>query len=215
MKQYLMILFVAIATMGQSRAQTAIKNPLVAYSGEWADKKYDQCNTAAKETYLSAAEKELIWVLNMARTNPKLFCRTVVAPYARENNVDMESEVYYLSLMREMNKMGPLGILNADKACATSAACHAEWSGKTGYVGHDRRNGNCKNVEKHDGECCSYGETEPLSVIISLLIDENVPSLGHRHILLGAYSGIGVAIRPHKGYRTNAVLDLIRKDPGY
>lgn len=208
-------MFLMTTMMGQSWAQSASQNPLAAYSSEWAEKKYDQCNTAARETYLSASERELIWVLNMARANPKLFCRTVVAPFAKENGIDMESEVYYLSLMREMNKMEPLGILSPDKASATSAACHAESSGKSGYTGHDRQNATCNKLKKFNGECCSYGETEPVGVIVTLLVDEDVPSLGHRYILLGAYAKIGVAIRPHKIYRTNAVLDLLRKDPGY
>ena len=209
MKQYLMILFVAIATIGQGRAQTASKNPLVKYSPEWADKKYDQCNTAAKEAYLSAAEKELIWVLNMARTNPSLFCSTVVTPYSKDNYIDMESEKYYLSLVKELQSIKPLGILGPDKACAASAACHAEWSGKTGYTGHDRQNATCNKLKKFNGECCSYGVDEPVGVIVTLLVDEGVPSLGHRMILLGAYDKVGVAIRPHKAYTINAVLDLI------
>jgi hypothetical protein len=43
---------------------------------------------------------------------------------------------------------------------------------------------------------------------MDLLIDEGVPSLGHRIILFKPHTQIGVSIQPHKKYRWNAVLDL-------
>ena len=61
-------------------AQTPV-NPLAAYSTAWNQTKYMQCNTAAHTGYLSEKEKELVWVLNMARLNPSLFVSTVVNVY--------------------------------------------------------------------------------------------------------------------------------------
>jgi len=45
--------------------------------------------------------------------------------------------------------------------------------------------------------------------VISLLIDENVHSLGHRKIMLSnEYTLIGVSLQPHINYGTNTVLDF-------
>ena len=59
-----------------------------------------------------------------------------------------------------------------------------------------------------NGECCDYGHNNALDIIMSLLIDEGISSLGHRNICLSSYSKIGVAIQPHKLYGYNAVMDF-------
>lgn len=202
------LLMIVASPTGQ--AQPKGRNPLSSYATEWNDPKYNACNTAANAKYMSANEREVIWILNMARMEPALFAKTVVRPYSERNDIDMTSTKYYLSLMRELRNHEPLPILQPDKVCFTSAECHAVTSGKSGYTGHDRQTRQCENVEKFNGECCSYGVGTPVGVVVTLLVDEDVPLLGHRNILLGSYAKIGVAIRPHKGYRTNAVLDLLR-----
>ena len=205
----LMVLFIFLAPLAM-QAQTKPQNPLSAFGEEWNDPKYDACNTAAKAKYMSADERETIWILNMARTEPALFGKTVVRPYSQRNGIDMTSATYYLSLMKELRNLQPLPILQPDQVCFTSAQCHAVSAGKTGYTGHDRQSQQCRDVKKFNGECCSYGVEEPIGVVVTLLVDEDVPSLGHRNILLGSYAKIGVATRPHKSYRTNTVLDLLR-----
>jgi len=211
MRKCLIVLYSAVALLLVNvYVAKAQQNPLIAYSTEWDAPEYAACNTAAKATYMSAQERELIWVLNMARLNPPLFARTVVKPYSAENGIDMESQQYYRSLMRDLMKMEPLTSLIPDRTAYNSARCHAETSGKAGYDGHKRQTSQCEQVKKFHGECCSYGVETPVGVVVTLLVDEDVPSLGHRKICLGAYGKIGVAIRPHKGYRTNAVMDFLR-----
>jgi uncharacterized protein YkwD len=188
--------------------QKSSTSPLSKYSEEWNAPKYTTCNTAAQAKYMTEEERTTIYVLNLARMNPKLFCQTVVRPYAEEAGIDMSSEHYYKSLMRQMNKMEPLGLLQPDNACWASAACHAEAMGATGKTGHERKSSKCKQVKHYNGECCSYGVNGAVGVIVDLLVDEGVESLGHREILLTEYKKIGVATRPHSSYRTNTVLDL-------
>lgn len=188
---------------------TNVSSPLARYSSEWNADKYKACNTAANARYMSEEERTTIYVLNLARTNPKLFCETVVKPYCEEAGIEMNSEHYYKSLVRQLNKMEPLGLLQPDNICWTSAACHAETAGKNGYTGHERQTSKCNQVKRYNGECCSYGVVSPVGVIVDLLVDEGVESLGHREILLTEYKKIGVATRPHSSYRTNTVLDLV------
>ena len=58
------------------------------------------------------------------------------------------------------------------------------------------------------GECCHYGNSDALDIVIKLLIDRNVASLGHRRVCFGDYTALGVSIRPHTTYGKNAVLDF-------
>jgi hypothetical protein len=185
-------------------------NPLASYSEQWNAATYNSCNTAAKASYLTAEEKELIWILNMARANPEQFAMTVVKPYSERHGIDMDSKQYYKTLMKQMLSIAPLSILQPDKTAFISAECHAVSGGKSGYVGHSRQSAQCKKVQKYNGECCSYGVHEPVGIIVTLLVDEDVPSLGHRMICLGDYTKVATAIRPHKGYDINAVLDFLR-----
>ena len=77
-----------------------------------------------------------------------------------------------------------------------------------GYAGHKRVNADCEKQKSYNGECCDYGNDDPLEIILSLLIDEGIPSLGHRKVFLSAYTKIGVSIQPHKRYGTGVVFDF-------
>jgi hypothetical protein len=190
------------------RAQTNV-NPLAEYSGIWNQPQYLKCNTASEITYLSAKEKELVWVLNMARLNPKLFLSTVVNDYPERSGQGRLSGVReYKSLQSDLIRLEPLSILAPDSLCRVSALCHAQESGTRGYVGHERFSKNCEQKEHFNAECCDYGFTEAVDIVMHLLIDEDIASLGHRHALLGKYQKIGVSIQPHKTYQYTAVLDF-------
>jgi uncharacterized protein YkwD len=182
----------------------AYVSPLKEYSDEWNDPKYAVCNTARNANYMTSKEKEVIHILNLARMNPKLFCSTVL----KTDTYEAENE-YYTSLAETLEKMTPVDILQPNKESFQSAQCHAISSGKLGYVGHTRQSANCKRLAHFYGECCSYGETDAIGVVMQLLIDEGVPSYGHREICLSdAYLSIGVSIQPHKQYGMTAVLDF-------
>lgn len=187
----------------------AEQSPLAVYSNEWNNATYKQCNTAAHTNYLDDKEKEVIWILNMMRKNPSLFASTVVKKYPDQSGrTRLKNVREYKSLLKALEKLQPLSILVPDSLSWVSARCHALESGKKGYVGHDRQSKNCKSLTHFMGECCQYGEETPIDIVMSLLIDEGVPSLGHRVIFLGTYDKIGVSVQPHKSYRINTVLDF-------
>ena len=59
------------------------------------------------------------------------------------------------------------------------------------------------------GENCSYGYNDSESIVMSLLIDEGVASLGHRkNILSKDFKRVGVAIGKHPTYKYCAVMDF-------
>lgn len=186
-------------------------SPLAAYSKVWNDSKYLKCNTAANTAYLSRNEKEVIYILNLIRSNPALFTKTVLLKYPEVSGQGYlaDDTFYFLSLVNTLNKMSPQGLLYPDNTLFASAKCHAYQSGITGYVGHERKTRNCMTKKKFDGESCDYGHNNPLDIVLSLLIDEGIPSLGHRQICLDSYSKAGVSIQPHTRYGYNAVLDFM------
>jgi uncharacterized protein YkwD len=186
------------------------QSPLAAYSPAWNNAMYKKANTAAKANYLSKQEKQIIYILNLARMNPPLFANTVVKQFpGKIGNRELTKHPDYISLIDTLKKLKPLPLLYPDSLCWLSAKCHATSSGETGYVGHNRVNDMCESVSHFSGECCHYGYADPFSIVISLLIDEDVPSLGHRKILLlKRFTKLGVSLAPHKEYGTNAVLDF-------
>ncbi|MDB5201944.1 MAG: hypothetical protein JWQ27_1353 [Ferruginibacter sp.] len=184
-------------------------SPLSHFSAEWNNEKYQVCNTAADVKYMSATEKEVIHILNLARMNPSLFNSTVVKQFpAFSNQADLNGNSYYQSLQATMQHMPALNILTPSQPCFESALCHAQSSGVSGYVGHDRRTAECEKKKFFFGECCDYGHADALGIVMALLIDRNIPSLGHRKIFFGKYNTVGVSIQPHKAYRSNAVIDF-------
>jgi hypothetical protein len=141
--------------------------------------------------------------------NPALFAKTVVLQYPDyAGEEELKQSSYYRSLLEFLKNKKTMPLLYAEKSLFESAKCHAETSGQAGYVGHNRRSAGCKSVETFMGECCQYGYQDPLMIVMNLLIDEDVPSLGHRIVLFKPHTQIGVSLQPHKKYRWNAVFDL-------
>lgn len=197
-----LLVFVSFIPSREVSPSTVSASPLADYSNDWNDVKYLKCNTALKANYMTAAEKEVIYILNLARMNPVLFANTVIKKYPTYRSD------YYISLLNMMLKLKPVKLLYPDSLCFTGAQCHAINSGAKGYVGHTRSTAECRKKWYYNGECCDYGHNNPLDIIMSLLIDEDVPSLGHRDICLGDYKKIGVSIQFHKAYQHTAVLDF-------
>ena len=204
-----LLVFVSFIPAKQIPAASTTISPLADYSAEWNDPKYLKCNTAANVSYLSAEEKKTIYVLNMIRMNPVLFGKTVMQQYPDKGGHGVfRNSSFYKSLIQTLQKTQPMELLYADSLCFKSALCHAQTTGKDGTVTHDRTTEECKKQLYFRAECCHYGYNTALDILVSLLVDEGVPSLGHRESLLGAYQKLGVSIQPHKKYGNTAVLDF-------
>lgn len=185
------------------------QSPLAVYSPEWNNAKYLTCNTAAKAAWFTEDEKKMIYILNLVRMDPALFASTVLKQYPdQSNHLSLRNTDEYKSLMDTLRKLKPLSLLSPDSLCFVSARCHAISSGEAGYVGHVRKTTECAANMKFSAECCEYGHKDPLAIIMALLVDEGVASLGHRYACLGLYSKVGVSIQPHQVYYFNSVLDF-------
>jgi len=195
---YIVLQILVITAEAQDITYPSIQGLPKDFSASWQDPKYLEANTAVYEDYLTVEEKRIYYYLNLVRMNPKLFAETYLS-HLRNSRDNYESSLY-----AELQKIKPLPVLKPNRKLFESAKCHATESGIKGYVGHKR--GKCK--EYFMGECCQYGLSDAMEIVIDLLIDQGVSSLGHRKICLGNYTELGVSIQPHKSYGVNAVLDF-------
>lgn len=149
--------------------------------------------------YMNDTEREVIQMLNIARMYPKWYLYFFLRTPRTANERTLHQTMSTMKTVPDP--------LIPDQALFESARCHALSSGKTGYVGHVRQDKNCR--KKFGGECCEYGNSSAADIVLNLLIDEGVPSLGHRFICLSpSFRKVGVSMQPHKTYGTNTVLDF-------
>ncbi len=162
----------------------------------------------SRDTFQNANEKAILYYMNLARVKPQLFLKKYVLPNLRDT-----SSYYQKTLIETLRKMQGVEALKANFTMFQLAYCHAYESGRTGYVGHARKK-TCNIKGGYNAECCAYGhagysDDPALNYVLQLLVDEGVPSLGHRTIILmKGLKTVGVAIQPHKTYGENVVIDF-------
>ena len=186
-------------------------SPLSGFDREWNKPQYSNCNTAAQIPYLSGAEKQVIYILNLMRANPQFVLNSVVRKYINQSPyVNAAKNKFYIeSLMQTLNKLTPLPPLTPNEKCYLSARCLAQIEGQAGYMGHDRKTKDCKNKSFFDAECIAYGNNDPLDIVMNLLIDAGIPSLSHRKICIDNYTSVGIDISTHKTWQYIAVIDFV------
>ncbi|MCF8227019.1 MAG: CAP domain-containing protein [Bacteroidales bacterium] len=182
---------------------------------QWDTSVIRQANTAADFEYYSDEEKKVVFFMNLARIDGPLFAETFLDEYTRVHQID--NNTYLRSLYRDLKKTEGLPVLVPEEDLTSIAQGHAIESGKTGHTGHknfDRRfDPLMGNPYMEVGENCSYGYANAIDIVVSLLIDDGVKSLGHReNILKPSFNSVGVAIREHKRYRFNCVIDFGKQD---
>jgi len=169
-----------------------------------------RANTALNVDYMSGEEKLVVLLTNLARTDGLLFSETFLNAYLE----GIETNKYSKSLYKDLKSVRNLPLLYPEKDLFEAALGHAEKSGKSGHVGHEGFDARFKPLLKkynNVAENCAYGYEKAIDITIQLLIDEDVPSLGHRlNMLNPEYNSIGVSIQPHKEYQFNCVMDFGR-----
>lgn len=182
---------------------------------QWDPAVLEKANTAADVAYYSEEEKKVVFFMNLARLDGNLFAETLLDAYVASNGTGNSS--YLRSLYRDLRKVKGLPLLIPEEDLTGIAQGHATESGRTGHVGH-------KGFEKrfepfmgtpysNVGENASYGHASAIDIVVTLLIDEGVKNVGHRvNILNPEFNSVGVAIREHKRYRVNCVIDFGKQD---
>lgn len=161
-----------------------------------------------------AQTDEVLSLINEARTNPQQFLNVRLLPYIKAH--DMATNSYAQSLIADLKKANKVAALKSSDLLTKLARGHALDMGRHGKVGHESSNGASfeKRLRKKIktgmiAECCDYGNADALDIVMSLLIDDGIASLGHRkNILYPQLKFVGIAIEAHKTYRVNCVMDF-------
>lgn len=124
--------------------------------------------------------------------------------------------------IRALERQPALPLLQTSRLLAAAAQDHVDDQGPRGLVGHQSASGASPSqrvVARGGGpyvsETISYGSSTARAVVRQLVIDDGVPSRGHRQALLAAdfrYAGGGCG--PHAGYGTMCVVDFGRTVDG-
>jgi uncharacterized protein YkwD len=145
-------------------------------------------------------EQEILEVINEFRKDPQSFLKNVINPYIENNN--LRSNRYARSLIRDLQNQSPLPLFEIDSSLQEMAKDFAVKCGKRGWYGHRNYNERFDKYASHlsrDGENIQYGLKKPKEIVVDLLIDEDVPSLGHRKNLMSKdFSVIGIGFSEHE-----------------
>jgi hypothetical protein len=181
----------------------------------WPDTTLAKANSGISSEFLSNSEKEVVYYINLCRINPPLFAESILTDYLKTNDIKKDKEVK--DLIKQLEETDPKEILQVEESLTTTARLQAKDMGETGRTGHNSSNGksfkertqNIANVFNGINENANYGMETALGIVVDLLIDRNVPNVGHRKNILDAEMRyIGVAIEPHKRYGINCVQDF-------
>ena len=177
-------------------------------SGEW--EAVTDGGSGEEEEGPTEFELSVIDEMNLARTAPKNYADTYIAPRSSEF-----SAAYFNECLEEMRAMAPVGELVHARGLWKMARAHAESQGAAGEIGHDRVNGltfsqDIRNYGSFTsaGENISYGSTTARDIVVRLLVDDGIESRGHRKNLLSKdFTSTGVGYAPHTVYRYECVID--------
>ncbi|MDR0403601.1 MAG: CAP domain-containing protein [Treponema sp.] len=192
-------------------------------SANWDIEKLD---TARDADYLKGIEKDVILEMNKVRTDPKKYAELYIQPrlkYYDGKNYSQPGEITIVTqegkkaveiCAAALLKAKAVGILNPELGLALATRDHAADQGKTGQTGHNGSDkstpaGRCARYGKGNyiGENIAYGDKSGRDIVTSLLIDDGVPSRGHRlNIMKADYTQTGAAFGIHPEYRTMCVI---------
>ncbi len=178
-------------------------------------------------TDLTASEREVLAYTNALRTQPHKFAEHLEALRPRFEGTLMrlgpteflrthEGIAAVDEAIAALKAQNPLQPLRFCKGLTDAARDHARDSGPSGRTGHQGTDGSWphQRVSRHGkwfiatGENISYGWSDGLQVVIQLVVDDGVPSRGHRSNLLNpvfAVSGAGCG--PHQALRHLCVVE--------
>jgi uncharacterized protein YkwD len=156
--------------------------------------------------------------MNLARTQPQQYAQ-IIASQA-DNSRGSEGQQPVTEAMNFLQKTRPLPPLAWSQGIGQAALSHALDIGPRGGSGHKNSRGELPwdrmarfgQWEGHAGENIDYGHSDARSIVISLIVDNGVPSRMHRaNIFSRRFRVAGVAIAPHARTGSMCVMNFATK----
>jgi len=187
-------------------------------------------DTAANVNYLTGIEKDVILEMNKVRNNPRKYAELYIRPRLRYFNgrnysvpgqitmVTQEGAAAVNACITALNRAGSVSALTPERGLSRAAKDHATDQSRTGQIGHNGSDRSTPETRMRRygtfsgswtwGENISYGDAAGREIVCSLLIDDGVPSRGHRtNIMNRAFTQTGVGFGTHTQYRTSCTID--------
>jgi uncharacterized protein YkwD len=224
---FLLLVFTVKAANAQSYSSSS--------DNLWTQEELDNANTAKDVRYLNDEEKKIVFYMNLARTDGRKFFDTYFQDFVEAYNQDMQKysnyddlrvnrrDKYYRGLEQDLRDIKGLPLFVPDETLTFVAQQHGKDLSKNNIAGHNSSDGRTvkDRISKYYprramGENLAFGFSKGLANVCMLLLDKNVPDLGHRKTILGTgyqLREVGVNIRTHPGYRYCAVIDFISAPP--
>lgn len=186
-------------------------------------------NTAAKVEYLTENEKAVVLEINKLRSDPEAYAVEYLEPMLKmykgtmlymPGNVPIITREGISALkdaINELKSSKPAAPLFPDHRLTHSARDHQKDQSKSGKTGHKGSDGSSidKRIERYGdwnkkiSENIFYGDPDARSVVLHLVIDDGVPSRGHRKNFLDPdLRLVGVACGSHKVYSHVCVMNF-------
>ena len=184
-------------------------------------------DTARNAAYLNELEKQVILELNKVRSDPSRYARSFLAPqrkyyagqklaYPGQIPIRTQEGIHAFEECNQvLAKTRSMQILAPKAGLARAARDHVLDQSKTGQTGHGGSDhsdvsGRANRYGRWNGkigETIQYGHAAAARIVSSLLIDDGVPSRGHRKIILDPlFRNAGVAFGPHPKFRNMCVI---------
>jgi uncharacterized protein YkwD len=187
---------------------------------------FPQSSVGGNAKFLSPLENSVVHEINMARTAPKDYaslleqCRKyydkkILRLPGKTPILTKEGVKAVVEAIRFLHSLQPLPPLIPSEGMFSGAKDHVKDQGSAGSSQHKGSDGSQPSDrvnrygtwEKSIGENISYGSDQARDIVMGLIIDDGVPSRGHRkNIFNSDFRVIGVACGPHPAYRDVCVI---------
>jgi uncharacterized protein YkwD len=180
--------------------------------------------------FMSQLEKEIIQEMNLARTEPQKYAAFVeeykkyyegnrlTIPGRKKAIITNDGLAAVDEAVNFLRAQRPLPAFDIAKGVCSAAADHARDLAGKGIDGHRGSDGSTPNArvdrygdwESSIGETIVYEVSTPRQIMIALLIDDGVPTRGHRRNIFDPnYKVTGISVSDPLAFGSKCVIDYV------